>query len=461
MTSTPVYPEAPTCPPPEHPEAFGKQSNPPSPDLVSPGGSVSLGGRQADPDGGVSGAAARGAQPPTCEEREISTRFGSTQTAEAQVGAGKEASRSENAKSSEARTARWQALGLLWDMSSLARVRKCGRVAILPGGQVGVRKKSEAVGYAGLASCGSVWACPRCSARIMAVRRLELGVLIAGAAAAGMTVAFGTVTLRHRQGQPLAQLWDALSQGQRGVTNATKVKRIRQQLGRVGYVRATEVTYGGHGWHPHVHTIQLFEGDVSQEQLDELRDAEFAVWRRQAVNRGLGAPMKKRYELRRVVDADVEFSDYFVKGVYNPSVARAAKSVGFEMTGSQTKKGRGSRTPWQVLEDFGRTGDLDDWDVFQEYEQASKGKRALVWSNGLKKMFGIGEIEDEQIADEEIGDQDDTLFWVTDWGPIAADALLGGRLLGAVRAGGLSGGLAFCRKHEIPTSVGSPDGGQE
>ena len=348
-------------------------------------------------------------------------------------------------------------------MSTLPRVRKCGRVTILPGGQVGVRKKDEAVGYAGLASCGSVWACPRCSARIMAVRRLELGVLIAGAAAAGMTVAFGTVTLRHRQGQPLAQLWDALSQGQRGVTNATKVKRLRQQLGRIGYVRATEVTYGGNGWHPHIHTIQLFDGDVSQEQLDELRDAEFAVWKRQAVNRGLGAPVKKRYELRKVVDADVAFSEYFAKGVYDPSVARSAKSVGFEMTGSQTKKGRtkGSRTPWQVLEDFGKTGDLEDWEVFEEYEQASKGKRALVWSNGLKKMFGVGEIEDEEIAEQEVGDRDDTLFWVTDWEPIARDASLGGRLLGAVSKGGLSGGLAFCRAHGIPTAVGDPGDGEE
>lgn len=348
-------------------------------------------------------------------------------------------------------------------MSTLPRVRKCGRVPILPGGHVGVRKKAEAVGYAGLATCGSVWACPRCSARIMAVRRLELGVLIAAAAAEGLAVAFGTVTLRHRQGQPLSMLWDAVTQGQRGVTNATRVKRLRASLGRIGYVRALEVTHGGNGWHPHIHTIQLFDQDVSQEQLDELRDAEFAVWKRQAVNRGLGAPMKKRYELRRVVDVDVAFSDYFAKGVYDPSVARSAKSVGFEMTGSQTKKGRakGSRTPWQVLEDFGKTGDLDDWDVFEEYEQASKGRRALVWSNGLKDRFGIGEIQDEEIADQEVGDRDDTLFWVTDWGPIAADASLGGRLLGAVRSAGLSGGLAFCREHGIPTALGDPGDGED
>lgn len=451
MTSTPVYPGAASDASPEHPQILQPEHFHPLPSPTTKPG-----------EEGARSASDEGAQPPTCEEREISTRFLSTEGEFAQAGVGKEGSRAADAKSSETRTARWRALGLLWDMSTLPRVRKCGRVTILPGGQVGVRKKAEAVGYAGLATCGSVWACPRCSARIMAVRRLELGVLIAAAAAQGMTVAFGTVTLRHRQGQPLAQLWQALTDGQRGVTNATKVKRIRQQLGRIGYVRATEVTYGGNGWHPHIHTIQLFEGEVSQEQLDELRDAEFAVWKRQALNRGLGAPMKKRYELRRVQDADVAFSDYFAKGVYDPSVARSAKSVGFEMTGSQTKNGRrGSRTPWQVLEDFGKTGDLADWDVFEEYEKASKGKRALVWSNGLKDRFGVDEIEDEEIADEEVGDRDDTIFWVTDWGPIAADASLGGRLLGVVKAGGLSAGLAFCREHGIPTAVGDPGDGEE
>lgn len=419
------------------------------------------GGRQAEPDAGVSDAVARGAQPPTCEEREIDTREVEDEHGSRRVLPPLSAPKASFSNSSKVRTERWRALGLLWDMSTLKRVRKCGRVTVSPGGNVGVRKKGEAVGYAGLATCGSVWACPRCSARIMAVRRLELGVLISAAVAEGLTVAFGTVTLRHRKGQKLADLWATLTKGQQGVSNATKVKRLRQSLGRVGYVRATEVTHGGNGWHPHIHTIQLFEGDVSQAQLDELRDAEFAVWVRQCKNRGLGAPLKRRYELRRVVDANVEFGDYFAKGVYDPSVARASKSVGFEMTGSLTKRGRdkGSRTPWQVLEDFGKSGDLDDWEIFEEYEKASKGKRALVWSNGLKDRFAIDEIEDEEIADEEVGDKDDTLFWVVDWSPVAADASLGGRLLGAVQAGGLNGGLAFCQQHGIPTAVGNPDGG--
>ena len=450
MTSTPVYPGLRESPVPDNEE-------PPSGDLtLSPASEpcpVGYGDLLSQTGSAKRGEArsAEGSQTPTCEEREIGWQSGSREApSEPQS-----PSSGTGSEPSKARTERWRALGVLWDVSGLDRVRKCGRVVVAPGGIVGVRKKGEAVGYAGLATCGSVWACPRCSARIMAVRRMELGVLISWAVDRGMTVVFGTVTLRHRKGQGLAELWAALNKGQQGVTQARKVRRLRDELGRVGYVRATEVTYGGNGWHPHIHTIQLFDGEVSQEQLDELRDAEFAVWKRQALNRGLGAPVKKRYELRKVVDAERKFSDYFTKSVYDPSVERAAKSVKFEMTGSLTKKGRRkeSRTPWQVLEDFGRTGDMDDLDVWHEFETASKGKRALVWSPGLKDLIKVEDVKDETIAENELGSLADTLFGVADWSPIVRRPELGSLLLGAVQRGGMSEGLAFCREHGIAVEL--------
>lgn len=384
----------------------------------------------------------------SCEYCEYCTQksdFGSPKTAESR---GKTGFPRLPQNESKIRSQRWEVLGSLWGVSTLPRVRTCGRWSHVPHGRVGVRKNAQTVGYSGLISCGSVWACPRCSAKIMAVRRLELGVLIARARAQGMTIAFGTVTLRHRRGQPLARLWEAVSNGGRAVTNSSRVKRLRQELGRVGYVRAFEVTHGGNGWHPHIHTIQLFSEDVSQAQLDTLRDAEFAIWERQALKRGLGRPLKKCYELRKVTNADTAFSDYFAKAVYNPS----AQAVAFEMTGSQTKRGRErARTPWQILADFHKTGDAQDLELWHEYERASFRKNALVWSRGLKQMFDIGEIDDETIASQDV--HGDTLFVVTDWSPIAAKSRLGGELLGAVAMGGLSAGLHFCMSHGIPVEI--------
>lgn len=365
-------------------------------------------------------------------------------------------------KASEARENRWAAMRALWLFSSLPRVRKCKRVTVRPMGTVDVRKTSsgasgsvavDSVGFAGLATCGSVWACPICSARIQAVRRLELGVLVATAKALGYTVAFGTVTLRHKRGQSLQMLWESLNKANRGVTNATRVKRLRKELGRVGYVRATEVTYGRSGWHPHIHSIQLFKGDVTAEQLQQLADAEFAVWERQAANLGLGKPLRDFYDLRLVTDARVEFADYFAKSVYDASAARSARSMSFEMQGNATKRARSihGRTPFQILADVVDLGDAEDLDLWEEYERASKGRRALVWSPGLRDLLKIEEVSDEDIAEESIGDEDDVLFVVADWSPIAANPRLGGQLLAAVQHGGMVAGRAFCDAHGIIT----------
>jgi len=58
---------------------------------------------------------------------------------------------------------------VLWAQSSIERVRKCGRVAVQDGG-VMVRDNAGVGHYAGVATCGSIWACPVCSAKIRATR---------------------------------------------------------------------------------------------------------------------------------------------------------------------------------------------------------------------------------------------------------------------------------------------------
>ena len=425
----------------------------------------------SDPRSGAEVTTEKGPQALLVNNYEISTRFCSDLGSESPVSQGKpgvDVVAEKRAETAAARrTARWEVQGVLWRESTLPRVRRCGRQVYAPSGRVGVRQSDGSEGYAGLMSCGSVWACPRCNARIMATRRLELGVAMAVALGQGLHVVFGTITLRHKRGQSLAKLWKALSDGQRGVTNATRVKRLRKQLGRVGYVRATEVTHGSSGWHPHIHTLMFFDKPVSQKELDELRDAEFDVWVRQCKKFGLGKPLKKRYELKKVFDPSNALSDYFTKGVYelddegNVPKGRttSVENVSFELTSSLTKKGRAkNRTHWKILQDAIETGDADDWDLWWEFEAASKGKRSLLWSNGLKKLLRVEERDDQDIVDEEVGSSEDTLFWILNWSRIVQEPSLGGKLLAAVHKNGLKGGLEFCQRHGVSVSTGEPSG---
>lgn len=339
---------------------------------------------------------------------------------------------------------RWVARGVLWEHSSLARVRKCGRVTVRPSGYVDVRKTSDTVGFAGLSTCSSVHADPVCNAKIQAVRRLEIGVAIAAAAARG-SISFGAFTLRHHQGQDLDYLWKSLSYCFNRVNQDKTVRTLRKELGRYGYVRAQETTHGVAGWHPHSHPLTFFDREISAGQLEALHAEEFRAWRAAATRRNLEAPLMAGQSMRLVTDPSEVLSDYLAKSVFDP------KAVGLEMTSTQTKTGaKGSRTPWQILADFQRTGDMRDLSLWHAWEAGSKGKRALVWGQGVKDLFGVAERDDKDIAEEEIGDKHDLVMSVTDWTPVTRRPELGAGLLAAVRVGGFAGGAAFCEWEGIP-----------
>lgn len=345
---------------------------------------------------------------------------------------------------------RWVARGLLWEYSSLPRLRKCGKVTVRSSGHVDVRKTGDAVGFAGLATCSSVHACPVCNSKIQAVRRLEIGVAIAAGAQAG-SVAFGAYTLRHRQGQELDHLWRSLSYCFDRVNQDKTVRALRLELGRYGYIRAQETTHGAYGWHPHSHPLVFFDRRITPEKLADLHSEEFRAWRAGATRRNLEAPTMDGQSLRLVTDPSDVLGDYLAKSVFTPSDSLNSSAVGYEMTSTQTKTGRsGSRTPWEILADLQRTGNASDLALWHAWEHGSKGKRALVWSRGLKDRLGITEREDKEIAEEEIGTESDVVLTVTDWAPIVKRPELGAGLLAAVRVGGFAAGAAFCDWEGIP-----------
>src|SRR5450830_1322733 len=79
---------------------------------------------------------------------------------------------------SDLRKRRYLGREVNWGESRLKRCRDCGRVAITVGGSVAVRVSGGVGGFAGLSTCGSVWACGVCNAKIMARRQLEIGAAV-------------------------------------------------------------------------------------------------------------------------------------------------------------------------------------------------------------------------------------------------------------------------------------------
>ncbi|MPX65574.1 rolling circle replication protein, Rep63 protein, partial [Moraxella catarrhalis] len=71
-----------------------------------------------------------------------------------------------------------------------------------------------------------------------------------------------------------------------------------------------------------------------------------------------------------------------------------------EIAKGHTKTGKnGNLTAWDLLK-LSMLDDEQAGKLFQEFAICFKGRRQLVWSRGLKAMFGVGEKTDEQLADE-------------------------------------------------------------
>lgn len=231
--------------------------------------------------------------------------------------------------------------------------------------------------YEGLQTCGSVWDCPCCAARISETRRSELNRLLAWARAQNYTIQMITLTARHGRTDRLARLLGDMKKAKQRWGQTRAYRRIKPVL--IGSVTATEVTGGGaHGWHPHFHIIVITREEVD---LNSLRDAWLSSLSWAGLD-GTGAGW-------RVQDA-TEAGNYMAKW-----------GAAEELTMGAKKRGRGGMTPTQLLASSCDEGDVQAGRLWREYSAAFKGRRQLVWSRGLKRLALIDEVEDIEAASNE------------------------------------------------------------
>lgn len=352
------------------------------------------------------------------------------------------------------RKRRYLGRSILWQESGLKRVRDCGRVAVTEGGSVALRLSQGVAGFAGLASCGSVWADPVCNAKVMARRALEIGAAVETWQSLGGRVGFVTLTMRHRKGQRLSTLWAALSKAWHRAVGGTSWQRDREAFGVAGWLRVVEVTYGRNGWHVHVHALMFLEPGLLEPDVAGLHRSMFGRWAAGLKSAGMARPLMVGQDAKLLAGAaDADLARYFTKAVHG------GHRVGLEFTSSQTKAVRsahGTRPVWSLLDDVIDQGDADALDLWHEWERASKGKRQMTWAQGLRQRLGLlaAEATDEEIAGEELGSSDDDLVLITaaGWQRIVAGLLMVG-LLEVAEKSGLSGVRAFLDREGVEYSV--------
>lgn len=351
--------------------------------------------------------------------------------------------------SEQRRAARLDARYTLWSHSSLPRVRACGR--FVTNSEMGAAVKasgsvadgSRRAGLAGVQSCGSVWTCPVCSQKIQAERQAQVASALATARVKGLEVVFLTLTMRHARAHRLDRLWGHLSTAWRKTVSGSQRhwKGDKDEFGIQGYLRLVEVTHGAvNGWHVHVHVLLFLDPSKSarsngllwggfgltDDDVQDLGMRMFLRWRKALDVPGLGIrPSAARGVDIRRVRSDDAIAEYFAKNIYD---RKGEGSTAHDVTGAHSKDAKnGNRTPFGILRSIvgteysqvdestgevtggGFERDLDLWHI---YEKASKGRRQLLWSPGLKDLLGItDEKTDQEIVDEDHGGE--VLEWMT------------------------------------------------
>lgn len=310
------------------------------------------------------------------------------------------------------RKRRWAIFRFLRAMSSLkGATRRCQ----LPAGS-DVRLALDGAGIAhvgGITRCGSPWSCPLCAPMVREHRAGELDVVLSHHLEMGGGAEFVTVTLPHKPGDSLKSLLETVRKGWTSVvaTPAWAGRKnsktglvdpgLKANLGILGQVKAVEITYGANGWHPHAHVLVVTRRPLTDHQRAEFEDHVYDRWASFVVKAGFARPSRAhgvdvRPVLARESDGGASLARYLCK-------VEGGWGAGLELARADVKRGRKtSETPWEILERAMTDGDAAALELWHEYEQATRGCRALVWSPGLRATLGAGqEITDEEAATDE------------------------------------------------------------
>lgn len=322
------------------------------------------------------------------------------------------------------RTKRTNADGKVHD-TYVHRVNYCLRQRIDAGKSVSVRynQSRDKAHYDNVQRCGSVWTCPFCSRKIAEGRRQEMKTAIANWQKEGGYVYLVTFTNRHHAGDNLDDLLKGQAKAKKRLWEKTKVKNMMKDLGCIGRITATEVTYSdNNGWHPHYHMLMFFDHEINVDGLQTFLAHE---WQMACGKAGLKLPtIKDGVDVRKGDKA----SDYVSKW-----------GLEDEMSKGHTKKGKqGGLTPFDLLR---QSSDNPKYRyLFKQFADAFKGKRQLHWTNGLKALLGVGEVSDEELAEQTDKDSIEIKEVATQIWRLILQYQIRGEYLNACRSDHLEGG---------------------
>ena len=263
--------------------------------------------------------------------------------------------------------------------------------------------------YVGLLTCGLVWICPVCAAKIQAYRALEVRAVIDDHLEKGGSVWMITQTIPHTRFDNLEGLISRFSKAFQSFKSNRKWRAIKSGFDISGYIKALEVTWSAEfGWHPHLHTIFFLDQERKDVDVPAFCAALFAQWQNCTARQGFGELSRKAFSVQ---DAS-KVKEYLNK----MTGERYVWGSEHEITRLHSKKGRRlSYAPFDFLRVYNGSSlknsidAVQAADLFRTYAAAFFGRMHLTYSKGLERP---NRKTDEEIA-QSLGEVDLVLATIT------------------------------------------------
>lgn len=292
-----------------------------------------------------------------------------------------------------------------------------GRVAVY------YRRKADYAFYGGLQTCGQIWKCPVCAAKITERRRrlweqafsgkvvttteIEDSIIVKNVAH-GYSMAMATFTISHAFSDRLTDVIERLTRAYDLLWSGEWAVKFKRAYQVVGTIRALEITHGNHGWHPHIHCLFVIEGEGMRYSMIEVRDNLKLRWAQSAQKAGAFASIDSGCDFRV---ADIRVVEYIDKLGIDTTYQRLDRSQIAEVTKYPTKKGRGENVALFGM--LGRSLQGDDLatENWQLAQAILKGRKHISTSRGLLRLLGASqELSDDRLASREVVKYDDEVL---------------------------------------------------
>ena len=281
---------------------------------------------------------------------------------------------------------RYERRSQVQSFSRRERIKRCGKVAV---GQIEIGLTGQVAHFRNLETCGNVWLCSVCSAKVLSARGEEVSGAIEKWTELEKPFVFQTLTMSHKSSLSFEEIREAAFKAF-AKTNTGRFAQIHKDFGQEGYLKVVEVTVGENGWHLHFHVLRFINEWLPADKAQDWEDKIFEKWGSSLVSMGLTAPKKEYQDFQQLVVAE-DIDGYFTKGFDNPR----------EMASSALKSSSAGRTTWDLIpEALANPGSLERR-LWLEFESASSGMRQISWARGFRKSLGLADVAtDEELAAE-------------------------------------------------------------